>query len=153
MRADKPRNEGVYNGRAYPRERNGEELGSLIFPNYVPTGEDLMAMARYWLDYHIKEALHGIFHGLAVIDAFASRKVNEISALIGQEAILKIDEELIREYRDRLGEAVWEMYQNGGAVEWEMLSRVFKRIESKNQTNYCHACQQTMPCGVEGNLI
>jgi len=91
-------------------------------PQYIPTEDEFRELARYWIT-EILESETGTFlagdigrHDLWV-RTFGRQRLNDIAAIIGERAVKKIILQVENEFRRKLGDRRWHIFEHGTDAE------------------------------------
>jgi hypothetical protein len=101
---------------------NGSEAQTR--PAYVPTRRELLELAKYWLtvimEFHTDFFLLGLTGSIeSRTAAFAGCRLSDIESVLGSDAMQAVAERVEGKFRERLGDRLWDIFQNGTAAQVE----------------------------------
>ena len=100
---------------------------------FVPTSDELMAIARYWIDLQLEVQMDFFFGGTTDgsslwILSHGNKRLKEIAKIIGRDEVELIEREISDEFKNRIGEDKWRIFKTGTKEEWRAV-----QIEAERQ--------------------
>lgn len=102
-----------------------------VFSGFIPTGQELKVIAKYWMEYDLTERLRAsnLDETLdSAMQVHARRRLDEISNLLSGRIIQNLAGELKADYQEMCGEEVWDTLIHGINDQLRLLSRIRRRI-------------------------
>lgn len=129
-------------------EASGAE--NAVSEAYPPTRYELLRLARMWyrttLDIRVYRFLRGQTCGSdARLEPYARDRLDRIEATLGQDAVKEATRSVDEDYKTRLGDEVWQVFQGGTREQWQRVQQEVERQLHEARSRAQAKCQEQSP--------
>ena len=118
-------------------EVNGK--GAKEMSGFVPTRHELLELARHWLEKVLKISYSWFITAQTGsreirLEPYAMGRVSRIAALVGQEAVREIEDEVFAEFQQKVDPRHWDIFLRGDKKQREEVREEFYREIAREHT-------------------